>query len=225
MVHQREVRILHFTIARNTVNAYRAAIGNSCRNGYQYARYKMRRIEVVEYNPSWPETFKEESYLLRETLGDIAVAVQHIGSTAVPGLAAKPIIDILIEVTDLAALDARNRDMELIGYEPKGEFGIPGRRYFQKGGDNRTHQIHAFVAGDVNVSRHIAFRDYLRSNPGVADEYGVLKKKVAETCDNDIGKYCDGKDAFVKNHEEIAVKLEAPSKALPRTRTTRAGES
>jgi GrpB-like predicted nucleotidyltransferase (UPF0157 family) len=184
----------------------------------------MRTIEVVEYDPSWPERFEEESNLLREKLGDIAVEVHHIGSTAVPGLAAKPIIDILIEVADLAALDARNRDMELIGYEPKGEFGIPGRRYFQKGGDNRTHQIHAFVAGDVNVSRHIAFRDYLRSNPGVAEEYGTLKKKVAETCDNDIEKYCDGKDAFVKNHEEIAERLKATKKALQCTQTSRTVE-
>ena len=184
----------------------------------------MRKIKVIEYDQSWPERFKEESNLLREMLGDLAVEVHHIGSTAVPGLAAKPIIDILIEVTDLAALDARNRDMELIGYEPKGEFGIPGRRYFQKGGDSRTHQIHAFAAGDVHVRRHIAFRDYLRSNPGIADEYGVLKKKVAETCGNDIGKYCDGKDAFVKNHEEIAVNLKAPNKALRRTRTSRTAE-
>jgi len=184
----------------------------------------MRKIQVVDYDPSWPECFKEESNLLRETLGDTAVAVHHIGSTAVPGLAAKPIIDILVEVTDLATLDARNPDMELIGYNPKGEFGIPGRRYFQKGGDNRTHQIHAFLAGDLNVSRHIAFRDYLRSNPGVAEEYGALKKRVAETCDDDIGKYCDGKDAFVKNHEETAVKLKTPGKTLPRTRSSRAAE-
>lgn len=194
------------------------------RNGYWYARYKMRKIEVVDYDPSWPERFTEERNLLRKTLGDIAVEVQHIGSTAVPGLAAKPIIDILIEVTDLPALDARDRDMELLGYEPKGEFGIPGRRYFQKGGDNRTHQIHAFVTGDANVSRHIAFRDYLRSNPGVAEEYGALKKRVAETCDNDIGTYCDGKDAFVKNHEEIAERLTTPSKALQQTQTSHGTE-
>lgn len=184
----------------------------------------MRRIEIAEYDPSWPKCFTEESNLLRKTLGEIAVAVHHIGSTAVPGVAAKPIIDILVEVTDLAALDARNRDMELIGYEPKGEFGIPGRRYFQKGGDNRTHQIHAFVTGDTNVSRHIAFRDYLRSNAGVAGEYGALKKKVAETCDDDIEKYCDGKDAFIKHHEEIAVEPNVPDKALQPTRTSRAAE-
>ena len=85
----------------------------------------MRKIEVVEYNPAWPERFTEESSLMRETLGDIVGSVHHIGSTAVPGLAAKPVIDILVEVTDLAALDARNQDMELIGYEPMGEFGIP----------------------------------------------------------------------------------------------------
>jgi GrpB-like predicted nucleotidyltransferase (UPF0157 family) len=184
----------------------------------------MRKIEVIDYDSSWPECFEIEKKLLLDTLGSVAVEVHHIGSTAVPGLAAKPIIDILIEVRDLAALDRLNGEMGSIGYKAKGEFGIPGRRYFQKGGDERTLQIHAFMHGDDNVMRHIAFRDYLRSNLVVAEEYAALKKRVAETCDNDIEKYCDGKDAFVKHHEEIAVKLQAPNKALHRTPTSGAGE-
>jgi GrpB-like predicted nucleotidyltransferase (UPF0157 family) len=119
--------------------------------------------------------------------------IHHVGSTAVPGLAAKPIIDILIEVTGLEALDALHEDMKVIGYKPKGEFGIPGRRYYQKGGKQRTHQIHAFVTGDFNVTRHIAFRDYLRANSDVAREYGEVKKR--------------------KRVESIAVKELAPNKA------------
>ncbi|MGA1871720.1 MAG: GrpB family protein [bacterium] len=174
----------------------------------------MTKIQVVDYDPSWPRLFETENILLRQTLGGIVIEIHHIGSTAVPGLAAKPIIDILVEVTDLATLDARNGDMEAIGYNPKGEFGIPGRRYFQKGDDKRTHQIHAFVSGDFNVTRHIAFRDYLRSNPAVAVEYGELKKSVAKTCNNDIEKYCDGKDAYVKQHEAIAVKQKASNHAM-----------
>jgi GrpB-like predicted nucleotidyltransferase (UPF0157 family) len=164
-----------------------------------------RIIEVVEYDPTWPKLFEAERDILRK--------IHHVGSTAVPGLAAKPIIDILIEVTGLEALDALHEDMKVIGYKPKGEFGIPGRRYYQKGGKQRTHQIHAFVTGDFNVTRHIAFRDYLRANSDVAREYGEVKKSVAKTCDNDINKYCDGKDAYVKRVESIAVKELAPNKA------------
>lgn len=166
----------------------------------------MRNIVVVEYDASWPGLFEAERELLKRALGDVAVDIHHIGSTAVAGLAAKPVIDILVEVTAVDVLDGLSSEMEAIGYEPKGEFGIPGRRYFRKGGDKRTHQVHAFTRGDFNVTRHIAFRDYLRANPEIAREYGELKRSLAETCDNDLGHYCDGKDAYVKRIEAIAVK-------------------
>ena len=171
----------------------------------------MRKIEVVNYDSSWPADFEAERDVVRRALGDVATGIHHIGSTAVPGLAAKPIIDILLEVRDLAALDARNSDMEAIGYKPMGEFGIPGRRYFPKGGDNRSHQIHAFLRGDANIDRHIAFRDYLRRHPEVAQEYAELKRRVARTCDNDLGRYCDGKDAYVKRLEAIAIREQTPN--------------
>ena len=182
------------------------------------ANRNMRTIEVVEYNPLWPKRFESERDLLHRTLRDVAVEIHHIGSTAVPGLAAKPIIDILIEVTDLSALDSLDGEMEAIGYEPKGEFGIPGRRYFRKGGDERTHHIHAFAQGDFNVTRHVAFRDYLRANPDVAREYGELKKRVALECQNDIDRYCDGKDAYINRVEAIAVKKMKPSEPGRATR-------
>lgn len=126
-------------------------------------------------------------------------------STAVSGLAAKPIIDILIEVTDIIALDALNANMKSIDYEPKGEFGILGRRYFKKGGNVRTH-IHAFAHGDSNIIRYIAFRDYLRTHAEVAQEYGKFKKIVAARCDNNIDQYCDEKDVYVKRIEAAAVR-------------------
>jgi GrpB-like predicted nucleotidyltransferase (UPF0157 family) len=165
----------------------------------------MRKIEIVDYNPAWPDLFEAERKLLRQTLDGLVMKIHHIGSTSVPGLAAKPIIDILIEVSDVEELDSYNNKMLLTGYEAMGEYGIPGRRYFRKGGENRTHHIHAFSAGDYNVIRHIAFRDYLREKPEVVAEYAELKKKLAAECDNDIEKYCDGKENFVKFHENIAV--------------------
>lgn len=174
----------------------------------------MRKIEIVNYDHSWPQLFETEQDLLQQTLGDVCIKIFHIGSTAVPELAAKPIIDILIEVTDVEVLDELNVEMESIGYNPKGEFGIPGRRYFQKGDDNRSHHIHAFTHGDPNVMRYIAFRDYLRTHPKVAREYGELKRNVADACENDAGKYCDGKDRFVKRIEAIAMKAISPNKAM-----------
>ena len=132
---------------------------------------------LVPYTDTWVQRYALEREQICAALQEAILAIEHVGSTAVPGLSAKPIIDILIEVSDLAAIDALNGDMETVGYEPKGEFGIPGRRYFQKGGDERTHHVHAFVSGDSNVTRHIAFSDYLRANPAVSKEYADLKKR------------------------------------------------
>jgi GrpB-like predicted nucleotidyltransferase (UPF0157 family) len=165
----------------------------------------LRTVTVVPYDDHWPALFAREAALVRETLGGVAVQIHHIGSTAVPGLAAKPIIDILLEVTDLDALDAANDRMRAIGYEPRGEFGIPRRRYFPKGGADRTHQIHAFAVGDEHVVRHLAFRDYLRTHPDTAREYAALKLKLAAECENDLDRYCDGKDACVKAIEARAL--------------------
>jgi GrpB-like predicted nucleotidyltransferase (UPF0157 family) len=167
----------------------------------------LRIVEVVPYNPAWPTLFCEEAELLKKTLGDTAEKIHHIGSTAVLGLAAKPVIDILIEISSLEKLDALNSAMESIGYQPKGEFGIPRRRYFAKGEMDRTHQIHAFLSGDLHVTRHLAFRDYLIANPKTANEYGQLKMSIAKTCSNDINRYCDGKDEYVKAIEASALKI------------------
>lgn len=174
----------------------------------------MRKLKVIEYDPAWPDLFACESALIKDTLDNVIIRIHHIGSTAVQGLPAKPIIDILAEVTELALLDALSDNMIAIGYEPKGEFGIPGRRYFQKGGNEHTHHIHAFVSGDFNVTRHISFRDYLRSNPVVARAYGELKKNIAMTCNNDIEIYCDKKRHFIKYFEAISLGQNPPIKPL-----------
>ena len=165
----------------------------------------MRKVEIVDYDHSWPVLFEKERKLLQNILGDIAKAIHHIGSTSVPGLAAKPIIDILMEVTSVNTLDGFNDELFAVGYEARGEFGIPGRRYFKKGGNDRTHHIHAFNSGDFNLTRHLAFRDYLRHHPDVASEYAALKMEIAAACNNDIYRYCEGKDVYVKRVEARAV--------------------
>lgn len=103
-----------------------------------------QHIIVTEYNPRWPELFLREAERIREILGDNCMDVYHIGSTSVQGLWAKPIIDIMPVVRDLEAADRAAGKFEQAGYEYLGEFGIVGRRYLRKGGDERTHQVHIF---------------------------------------------------------------------------------
>ena len=135
-----------------------------------------QHIIVTDYNPIWAEMFESEAENIKQILGDNCVAIHHIGSTAVPDLAAKPIIDIMPIVKSLDAVDQVAAEFEEIGYEYLGEFGISGRRYLRKGGDERTHQIHIFLDGDTkNIDRHIAFRDYMRTHDKERNEYASLK--------------------------------------------------
>lgn len=165
------------------------------------------KVVVTDYNPEWEKEFDREAEKLREAFGGGLVAVHHIGSTSVPGLAAKPIIDIMPVVKDIAEADRAAPALEKLGYEGLGEYGIPGRRYFRKGGDNRTHQLHVFAESSASeIARHLAFRDYLRRHPGEATEYGILKRALAKKFPGDIEGYCDGKDAFVKATEREAMK-------------------
>lgn len=137
-------------------------------------------ITVVNYNPNWEKNYINEQQLIRQILKNELVECFHIGSTSVPNLKAKPIIDILLVVNNINKLDNYSFYFENIGYEIMGEFGIIGRRYFRKGGDNRTHQIHAFQYDNIQeIERHLAFRDYLRQNPKISKEYGELKSKLA----------------------------------------------
>jgi GrpB-like predicted nucleotidyltransferase (UPF0157 family) len=151
--------------------------------------------------------FDDEAARLTGALGDVVAALHHIGSTAIPGIHAKPVIDMLLEVPTLASLDARSPVMESLGYEAMGEFGIPGRRYFRRNdaSGTRTHQVHSFVAGSAEATRHLAFRDYMRAHPDVAREYGALKARLAEEYPDSMDAYMDGKDAFVKLHESLAL--------------------
>ncbi len=164
-----------------------------------------RIIEVVRYNPEWVTVFEKEKRLIMKAMRPGIIKIHHIGSTAVPNLDAKPIIDVLVETDSMKSLEALVPALKQLGYESKGEFGIVGRQYFQKGGNNRTHHLHAFQTGDSNVSRHLAFRDYLVANPDIAAEYGALKQSVVRLCNNDKDQYGLGKNDFVKEHEAKAL--------------------
>lgn len=165
-----------------------------------------RKIEVVDDNPEWEKQFKEEAKKIKAILGKNCVEIHHIGSTSVKGLKAKPVIDIMPVVKDISLVDGQNAQFEALGYECMGEFGIPGRRFYRKGGDNRTHHIHIFQKDNTaQIQRHLAVRDYLRSNKEKAEEYAKLKTKLAEEFTYDNDGYCEGKDAFMKELEQEAL--------------------
>ncbi|MDL2295147.1 GrpB family protein [Ruminococcaceae bacterium OttesenSCG-928-D13] len=165
------------------------------------------RITVVPYDPRWPELFRQEAAQITRILGENAVRVFHIGSTSVPGLAAKPVIDIMPVVHDMDKVAGCAPAFEAIGYEVLGEFGMPGRCYMRKGGDNRSHQIHTFqYDSTADILRHLAFRDYLRCHPEQRAAYGALKSRLAERYPSDIVAYGDGKESLVKQLERDALK-------------------
>lgn len=163
------------------------------------------KVEVVSYDENWPKLFELEKDILLGKIGHIILAVHHIGSTSIEGLSAKPIIDIILAVGSLNQLDESKRKFEALDYEVMGEYGISRRRYYRKGRYNRTHQIHAYQAGDHHIHRHLAFRDYIKAHPYVKKEYENLKVKIASECENDIERYCYGKDKFVKFYEAKAL--------------------
>lgn len=165
-----------------------------------------QHITVTEYNPLWVKKYEEESLLIKDILVGNCIAIYHIGSTSVKGLAAKPIIDIMVVVKNLEKVDDAAKDFSKIGYEYLGEFGMSGRRYLRKGGDERTHQIHIFQADDWNnIGRHLAFRDYMRTHEKERNEYAKIKIELAHRFPYDIDGYCDGKENFVRKIEELAL--------------------
>lgn len=165
-----------------------------------------RRISIAQSDPTWPERYQKEALLLQRVLSDIPVAIHHIGSTAVPGLAAKPIIDILLEVPSLHLLDNYNDTLRQAGYTPRGEYGIPGRRYFVKGENQRTHHLHAFELGSQHTIRHLAFRDYLRQHSNIAQEYERVKRAAAKHSGNLPERYSQLKNDFIQRHEGLALR-------------------
>ncbi|MDQ0352492.1 GrpB-like predicted nucleotidyltransferase (UPF0157 family) [Alkalibacillus filiformis] len=166
----------------------------------------MRKIEVVPYQDRWPEMYEKESTKLKSLLSDEYIDIHHIGSTSVLVLKAKPIIDILMVVKAIEAVDQYNEQLISIGFMPKGENGIEGRRYFQKGGDNRSHHLHIFQTGSPHIKRHLAFRDYLRHSPQVSEQYGELKERLSRLHPYDPKAYVHGKEEKVQEIERLAMK-------------------
>jgi GrpB-like predicted nucleotidyltransferase (UPF0157 family) len=160
-------------------------------------------VEVVDYDPEWPRMFAEEKARILEACGEWLEVIEHIGSTSVPGLAAKPIIDMMPGLRRLE--DGRHciEPMEKLGYQYLGEYGIPGRLYFNRGVP-RSHHVHMFVVGHGQWDRHLLFRDYLRTHPQAAAAYADLKRELARRHREDRDAYTDAKTEFVRTIEAQA---------------------
>lgn len=171
------------------------------------ARYVGAATKVIlPHDPRWKEFFGAEARLLRPQLGQTALQIQHIGSTAIPDILAKPIIDIVVEVTSLDELDAQIPAMEEIGYESRGEHGIPGRRYFKKRADASGvgFHLHGFARGSEHIVRHVRFRDFLLLEPEVAQEYSALKRTWASSTGVLVEDYVERKSEFVGEVQRLA---------------------
>lgn len=171
-------------------------------------------VSIKPYDPTWPRRAAEESTRLAGVLGPILHKVEHIGSTSVPGLAAKPIIDLMPLVMDLGLLDRARTQVESLGYRWHGEYGIEGRRFCTVSNDSgeRLLNVHCFVSNSSQVARHLAFRDYLRAHPDVALDYEKVKRQAAELHPHDVNAYNDEKSQWVLRVEAEAIQWHAGGK-------------
>jgi GrpB-like predicted nucleotidyltransferase (UPF0157 family) len=134
-------------------------------------------VELVEYDPSWAELFEGERLALMPIFDGQAVGIEHIGSTSVPGLCAKPIVDVLIGLRDLKLANDQIEGMERLGYHYLGEHGLPGRLFFRK--EPRTHHVHVVEHGGEHWERQITFRDALRGSADERRRYDEFKRRLA----------------------------------------------
>ncbi|WP_068983416.1 MULTISPECIES: GrpB family protein [Lysinibacillus] len=166
----------------------------------------MRKAEIRPWTEDWVTQFYKEEIILKDIFKDELLEIHHIGSTAIPTIGfAKPIVDILVIVNDIEKVDLYNEKMSSIGYDPRGENGIPGRRYFPKNKERRTHHVHIYQEGNENIRIHLDFKEYLINNPEDARSYGDLKIKLAKQFPNDIYKYQEGKEFFVNELVKKAI--------------------
>lgn len=161
-------------------------------------------VRLTAYTAQWAVAFECERVALMDMLAPHLMAVEHFGSTAVPGLVAKPVIDILAVVHDLGPFDEHPLGLAALGYEAAGPRGIPRRRLFLKGGSARSHHLHVYQWSDPDIARHLALRDYLRCVASERDAYGTFKAGLAHAY-RDTHKYSPAKKPYVAALEARAL--------------------
>jgi len=160
-------------------------------------------VKLVPYTAEWKRFFELEKTSLLAVLSPYVLDIQHAGSTSIPGMLAKPIVDIAIAVADFDEARVCVPLIEGLGYEYRGELGIPRRHYFHKG-DPRTFHIHMLERDSLEWENHLLFRDYLCQHPQAAKEYAELKLRLALKYPRDREAYLDGKAAFIQQVIQLA---------------------
>ena len=160
-------------------------------------------FSIVDYDPEWPERFEREAAAIRAVMNDEIVELEHIGSTSVPGLPAKPIIDLLLAVESFAPLDHYSALLEPLGYKHQPHVNDAERLFFWKGSP-RTYHLHLVEYATWEHQRHLLFRDYLRTHPEAAAEYAALKRELAQRYKHDRLAYTNSKGSFIEATVERA---------------------
>ena len=160
-----------------------------------------KHVVVEPYNETWERNFREIKAELENALGGSALRIEHVGSTAVPGLSAKPIIDIDIVIRDYTVLGDTVSKLRGIGYEHEGDLGVAGREAFRYDGKEHLQKHHLYVCPEdsAELKRHTSFRDYLRSHPEAVREYSRVKEESAAMYPYDIDGYIEHKAPFIEN--------------------------
>ncbi|MEZ4595265.1 MAG: GrpB family protein [Chloroflexota bacterium] len=165
-----------------------------------------RNVILAPHNPDWIAQYETEAARLTAVFQPILVASYHIGSTAIPNIKAKPIIDILLVVREITAVNSFIPAMAELGYISKGENGIPGRHYFRRGSDeHHTHHLHVYAQTHPEIARHLNFRDYLCTHPPEAAAYSQLKERLAQQFFADPATYTESKTAFIQTIDQKAL--------------------
>ena len=165
-----------------------------------------KHVVVLPYDEAWKKDFEEIKAELMAVLDGLVLSVEHVGSTSVPGLAAKPIIDIDVIIEDTDCFEKVKTALETIGYQHEGDLGIPGREAFKYHGKEhlRKHHLYVCAKDSDELKRHLSFRDYLRTHPEAVKEYGRIKEEGARLYPNDIDSYIEYKAPFIENiYEQI----------------------
>lgn len=156
------------------------------------------QLVICDYDPAWADQFDDLSSKIATALQSIAIRIEHVGSTAVQGLAAKPIIDLDVVLPSSVELPKAIHLLAALGYVHEGDLGVNEREAFRSPLSGARHHVYVLIEGAAELRRHIAFRDELRANADLRDEYARLKRSLATQHSGDRDAYTKGKSAFIR---------------------------